>query len=86
MSKPIYFVVTVRLNAEARAVGSFYSKDDAVQVIKENMGDINEDRYYQYAMIEEVHQGLYPVHHDIGSNEQWFSWRAAHVVPVHDAT
>ena len=86
VSLPAYFVVTIRPGGlDSRTVGWFNCKDDAVQVIRENMGDINEDGYYRYAMVEELGQGLYPVPNPLdGSHETWFSWKNQYIEPHAD--
>ena len=63
--KKIYLVATFRkYSAEygtegSRTVGWFPTKKDAVKCITENWGDIYEDGYYPFAVIEDVQPGLY---------------------------
>ena len=63
--KKIYLVATFRkIDAKygvegSRTVGWFPTKKDAVRCITENWGDIYEDGWYPYAVIEDVQPGLY---------------------------
>ncbi len=52
---PIYTVTTVRhaLAAGNRAVGFFYTFDEAERCLVNNYMDINEGGYYFFAVIEE---------------------------------
>lgn len=52
-------------------VGFFYSKAEAVDAILRNACDIYEDGCYPYALIEELHPGLYPIP---PVSELWFHW------------
>lgn len=59
-----YFVATIRdIDIEGtrgtRVVGYYTKLKDAKQCIEENWGDIYEDGYYKYAVIEDVQPGLY---------------------------
>jgi len=67
----IYTVVTMRQNSRSRCVGWFPNKEDAIEVIIENYGDINEAGYYPYALVEGVKPGLY--NFDL-REEIWFKW------------
>lgn len=51
-----------------RAPGYFRKLDEAFECISRNRGDIFEDGYYNYAVIERIGQGLYPQVQEI----QWF--------------
>lgn len=51
-----------------RAPGYFRKLDEAFECISKNRGDIFEDGYYNYAVIEKIGQGLYPQVQEI----QWF--------------
>jgi len=51
-----------------RAPGYFRKLDEAFDCISRNRGDIFEDGYYNYAVIEQIGQGLYPNIREI----QWF--------------
>ena len=62
--KKIYLVATFRgYDVEGtygtRVVGWFPTKKDAVKCVTENWGDIYEDKYYPFAVIEDVQPGLY---------------------------
>jgi hypothetical protein len=86
--KVVYFVTTLRAGGqESRTVGYFWKFDDARRAVEENWGDIHEDGYYRYALIEAMSEGLYPTD-TIGQPERetWYNWVAAHTVPVHDPT
>lgn len=51
-----------------RAPGYFRKLDEAFDCISKNRGDIFEDGWYNYAVIEHIKQGLYPIIEEI----QWF--------------
>ena len=51
-----------------RAPGYFRKLEEAFECISRNRGDIFEDGYYNYAVIERIGQGLYPQVQEI----QWF--------------
>jgi len=51
-----------------RAPGYFRKLDEAFECISKNRGDIFEDGYYNYAVIERIGPGLYPHIEEI----QWF--------------
>lgn len=59
-----YFVATIRdIDIEGargtRVVGYFLKLEDAKQCIEQNLGDLYENGYYKYAVIEDVGPGLY---------------------------
>lgn len=57
-----------------RNVGFYVSLDDAIECIKSNYADIWET-IYNYAMIEEIHEGLYG---SAPSHTWWFKWNKEH--------
>lgn len=65
-----YTVTTIQESSRVRCVGWFQTKKDAIEVIVENHGNINECGYYPYAVIEEVKPGLY----NFDRKEIWFAW------------
>ena len=67
--KKIYFVATFRDYDNSpiycglkggRTVGYFETLEEAKRCVEENWGDIYEDGYYKYAVIEGAEPGLYP--------------------------
>ena len=79
--KNIYTVCTISIESQdpeltkdgyfsTRTVGWFSSKKDAEECVLNNYGDIYEDGCYQYATIEEAHEGLYPYI----EKSWWFKW------------
>jgi hypothetical protein len=68
----IYTVTTIRhaLAAGNRSVGFFHTFEEAEQVLKENIMDINECGYYKYAVIEIVPPGIYTYPRE----ELWYKW------------
>lgn len=70
----MYFISTIRLNAEGiddqRPVGYFDTAEKAAFRVENNVCDIFEDGYYQYAVIIEIFDGLYPSQREI----QWYSF------------
>jgi len=67
----IYFVTTIRLNGDKRTVGYYFNFHDAQATIEGNHGDIYEEGYYQYALIEHMGSGLYPAP---AQSETWYKW------------
>jgi hypothetical protein len=68
----IYLVTTIwNKNGDhhSRSVGYYFNKEDAVHAVKENACDIYECGFYNYAVIEEIREGIYQ--YDI--NPLWFS-------------
>ena len=77
--KKVFTVCTVSIETpepamdgffSTRTVGWYSSKKDAEDCVLNNYGDIYEDGCYQYATIEEVHEGLYP----FVEHSWWFKW------------
>jgi len=70
--KTIFLVTTIRPFVEAgtRCVGFFHTLEEAKDVVIYNRGDINEDNYYPYCVIEEVEAGLYRP----AIKEYWYKW------------
>ena len=71
----LYFVATVgKIDSYGakgtRVVGYFKTLADAKYCIEHNCGDIYEDGYYPYALIEAVEPGLYPTTFD----SIWYKW------------
>ena len=58
-----YFVSTILIKDEkveaSRCIGYFENKDEAIEAIETNLGDMHEYTY-NYAVIEELSSGLYP--------------------------
>ena len=46
---------------DSRNVGWYNDLQEADKVLLNNYGDVYEDGYYPYAIIEQVPQGLYPI-------------------------
>ena len=44
---------------ESRCVGYFNSYEEAEEIVTGNYGDLYEEGYYQYAVIENIPEGLY---------------------------
>ena len=77
--KKIYIVATFRgYDTEGtygtRVVGWFPTKKDAVRCVTENWGDIYEDKYYPFAVIEDVMPGLYQT---CESTPIFFKWEGS---------
>jgi len=70
VSNIIYTVVTIKHNLKNRCVGWFPTKEEAIEVVVENYGNINEYGYYPYAIVEGVKPGLY----NFDREEIWFKW------------
>jgi hypothetical protein len=72
MSEPIFTITTVRhaLQAGNRAVGYYTTFEEADEIVRENVMDINESGYYFYAVIEELMPGIYMY----PRKELWYKW------------
>ena len=73
----IYLVATIRdIDVEgtrgSRTVGYFETPEDARKCIEENWGDIYENGYYKYAVIEDAEPGLYST---AESSPIFFKWK-----------
>ena len=68
----VYFVATMRSleNTSTRTVGYFKTQKDAIRCVEGNYGDIYEEGFYKYAIIECVSDGLYQ--YDL--NPLFFEW------------
>ena len=79
--KEIYTVTTLYLKGSKivrdRTHGWYLNKEEAIQCVKDNWGDIYECGYYNYALVEKSVEGLYNMNTP-GWEEHWFS-----VKPVH---
>lgn len=53
-----------------RTVGYYTELEEAKQAIEENHGDIYEEGYYPFCVIEKVEEGLYGITFD----EHWYQW------------
>lgn len=58
------------MSVRHRCVGYFRSDKTAMLCVLHNMGDIHENGYYNYAVIERLGEGLYPHPEHV----QWFKW------------
>ncbi|MCK9442850.1 MAG: hypothetical protein M0Q13_15685 [Methanothrix sp.] len=56
-----------------RCWGYFFDLEIAKNQVKNNSLDIAEDGYYNYAVIEKVHEGILPVFYGI-DEIQWFKY------------
>lgn len=65
----MYFVTTID-NDRTRCVGYFKNFNKAEEIIINNVGDIYEDGYYKWAIIEKIEEGLYQ--HDL--KPIWYEW------------
>ena len=61
------FCSTKPTDMNRRRVGWFQKFKDAERVLSKNSGDVYEDGYYPFAMIEEVEEGVYPYNEHV-----WF--------------
>jgi len=68
----IHTITTVRgaLHAGSRAVGYYFTLDEAIDRVLNNALDINENGYYPYAVIETISPGIY----SFPREELWFKW------------
>lgn len=70
----IYTVTTTseRDKVFSRCVGWFMNIGEAMESVIKNYGDISEEGYYNYCVIEEVGSGLY---YAFSRKELWFEWK-----------
>jgi len=70
--KAIYTITTLRssLYAPCRCVGFFHEKKHAIESVKNNDGDIYEEGFYPYVVIEKSLPGIY----HFESDDVWFRW------------
>jgi len=68
----IFTITTVRKDPvkNPRCVGFYYNLVNAITAVEENHGDIYEEGYYPYCVIEAVKEGIYC----IDRKEFWFKW------------
>lgn len=74
----IYIVSTIRFITEeaplnVRSWGWFPTKEDAFEILDENIGSLIECGWYHYAVVEKFHKGLYQ--HTMFGDKRWF-WKA----------
>jgi len=70
---PIYTITTIPRefpHKDSRCIGWLESCHAAFQEVRNNSGDIYEEGYYHYAVIEEVTPGIYT----FPRKEFWFEW------------
>ncbi len=71
----IYTITTLNVKEgqwDIRCIGYYFSERIAIKEVEYNGGDMHEDSY-EYAVVEEVHPGLY----DVNRKETWFKWNKA---------
>lgn len=70
----MFFISTIRTNAEGvddqRPVGCYKNWESAALRVKNNVCDIFEDGYYEYAVIVFIDEGLYPPQQEM----QWYEY------------
>ena len=57
-------------NWRSSSDGIFLKKEVALDCVQRNYGDLNEGGYYEYAVVVEFEEGIYP----FGNEIQWFTW------------
>lgn len=66
----MYFITTIdSKDGDTRCVGYFSTFEKAEEIILDNVGDIWET-CYDYAVIENIEEGLYQYDHDA----VWYKW------------
>lgn len=69
-----YFITTLYIKnneiIRGRCVGYFSDLNDAIDAVKSNVGDIYEEGYYNYCVIEEIPEGIY----QYDFKPKWFKW------------
>lgn len=65
----MYFIATLDKN-RTRCVGYFKTFKEAEEAVINNAGDMNEDGYYKYAVIENIPEGVYR----LDLSPVWYEW------------
>lgn len=65
----MYFITTVNPD-DYRCVGYVSSLDEAIRIVENNIGDLYEEGYYPYAVIENIPEGIYKY----DQNPIWFKF------------
>jgi hypothetical protein len=58
---------------DRRTVGLYDTQDRAIEVVEGNYGDIEEHGYYQFAVVEPLPLGLYPINRE--ADRIWFEFQ-----------
>lgn len=70
----IFTITTLKIESglisRSRTVGYTMTFSAAEKIVNKNSGDIYEDGYYNYAVIEAVEEGIY----QYDENPKWFKW------------
>ena len=69
----IYTITTIPHDfpyKDSRCIGWFESCDEAIQEVRNNSGDMNEDGHYRFVVVEKVQPGIYTFPRE----EHWFEW------------
>lgn len=76
----IYAVIVVRTINDVRILGFHDNFDDAENAVIKNTGDMSENGYYPYAIIEEINLGSYGV----TFNKKYYNYDKKHMefIPV----
>lgn len=63
-------------NRPSRIVGFMHDKKKAIEIIEDNVGDLYEEGYYPYALVEEVPEGIYGIARNLPFEDRvtWFKW------------
>lgn len=64
-----------RLEYRNRCVGFYFDYNTAEQCVQEDWAGFDEAGYYNYIVIEGLHQGIYP---GLGDDEHWFKYNGGH--------
>lgn len=70
----MFFITTLKFKNEevirSRTVGYFINEQDAIIRLENNVFDLYECGYYDYAIIENIPEGIY----QYDDNPKWFKW------------
>lgn len=77
----IYTICVIQVNSDGthdrRTVGFSFYKNQAIEWVERNDGDMHEESY-QYAVVEEFAPGVYY----LATYQQWFKWVDGKYVPT----
>ena len=68
----MYFITSISEDHGYRCVGYVSELKDAIEIVKNNSGDLNEAGYYPYAVIENIEEGIYQYDQD----PLWFKYNS----------
>lgn len=66
----MYFITSMDIDNDTRCVGYYSDLKKAIEIVENNTGDLNEEGYYPYIVIENIKEGIY----QYDQNPMWFEY------------